>query len=89
MKFTLLEGGTVTCSLPLAQIAVHRTTDTGADAVEEGVYTSPSDSGSSFRQEDCTYHYNLAASSLEAGTYEVSIVIDGVPVGSARFTLSG
>ena len=88
VKFALFEGGSLTCSLPPAQIAIRRIADTGDTVVDEAVYTSPSDTGSSFRRADCTYHYNLAVSSLGAGTYEVSIVIDGAPVGSAQFILS-
>ncbi len=61
VKFALFEGGSVTCSLPPAQIAVSRISDSGAVVFDEAVYTSPSDTGSSFRREDCTYHYNLAA----------------------------
>ena len=48
------------------------------------------DNGSNFRIDltACQYLYNLAASSLGAGTYRVDISIQGIIVGPAVFALN-
>jgi len=87
VKFTLTSGGAATCQLPAATITVTRASGQGAGTVDESVFSSAADAGSSFRVSDCQYVYNLAASSLGVGSYRVGIVIGGAEVGSATFAL--
>ncbi|MBZ5615898.1 MAG: SBBP repeat-containing protein [Acidobacteriia bacterium] len=87
VKFTLTENGTPTCALPPATIAVTRTAGGTLGSVDESTYSTQADGGSNFRidQTACQYVYNLAASSLGVGTYEVDISINGNVVGNAFF----
>ena len=89
MKFTLSTGGVATCDLPPAMIAVYQLGGTVAAAINQDVFTSPSDTGSQFRidQNDCQYVYNLGVNTFGAGSYRVDIMIDGSTVGSATFGL--
>ena len=54
---------------------------------DESVYTGSADTGSNFRIDSCHYIYNLRASALGSGTYQVDIRINGQVVGSAMFQL--
>jgi probable HAF family extracellular repeat protein len=89
VKFTLAQGGTLTCGLPPATIAVTRTAGGTLGSVDESSYMTNADNDSNFRVEptDCQYIYNLAASSLGVGTYRVDISIGGIMVGHAAFAL--
>jgi hypothetical protein len=87
VKFTLTKNGVTTCELPPATIAVNRTAGGTILAVDESVYLMSADTGSNFRISDCQYVYNLKASALGSGTYEVGIVIGGSVVGTATFQL--
>ena len=57
--------------------------------IDENTYLLKSDSGSNFRIDStkCQYSYNLGASSLGPGTYQVNISIGGSVAGSATFAL--
>ncbi len=89
VKFTLMLEGLPTCTLPAATISVKRISGGTATAIDESVYTGAADSGSNFRIDarNCQYIYNLSASALGVGTYQVNILIDGNAVGSATFGL--
>ncbi len=87
VKFTLSQGGTPTCALPPATIALTRTAGATTGAVDESVYSGSADTGSNFRISSCQYMYNLSASALGVGTYRVDIKINGQVVGSAIFQL--
>jgi hypothetical protein len=87
VKFNLTQNGQSTCDLPPATIAVYRTLSGGNQAVEEAVYNGPADNGSNFRIDSCQYVYNLSASALGVGAYEVDILINGQVIGSATFAL--
>jgi len=87
VRFTLTLNGVATCSLPPATIAVTRTAGGTIGPIDEEIYTGPSDNGSNFRIDSCQYVYNLAASALGVGTYQVDILINGQVVGSATFAL--
>jgi hypothetical protein len=87
VKFALTYSGAATCTLPAATIRVTRLYGTASGIVNENDYVLAADEGSNFRVESCQYVYNLATRSLGQGTYIVSIVIDSVVVGSARFGL--
>lgn len=89
IKFTLIQTGEPTCSLPAATISVTRTAGEGIGLVNEGVYNMAADDGSNFRIDAaaCQYIYNLAASSLGVGAYRVDISINGVVVGQAAFAI--
>jgi hypothetical protein len=82
VKFTLTLNGVATCQLPPATIAVTRTAGGTTGPIDESVYTGSADTGSNFQ-----YIYNLSASALGAGTYQVDIIINGQVVGSATFAL--
>ena len=88
VKFTLSQGEVATCNLPPATIAVTRTAGASTGTVNESVYSMAADSGSNFKITSCQYSYNLAGSSLGAGTYRVDIKINGTVVGSATFKLN-
>jgi hypothetical protein len=87
VKFTLTQGGTQTCALPPATIAVTRTSGGTTGAIDESVYTMAADTGSNFRIDGCQYVYNLNSSALGVGTYRVDIKINNQVVGSATFQL--
>jgi hypothetical protein len=87
VKFTLSAGGSATCGLPAATIALTRTAGVEPGPVTEATYLGSADSGSTFRISDCQYIYNLNAKSLGAGTYLVEISIGGQVVGSASFEM--
>jgi len=87
VKFTLTLNGVATCNLPAATIAVTRTFGGTLGPVDETIYSGPADAGSNFRIADCQYIYNLSASALGVGTYQVDILINGQIVGSAVFGL--
>jgi len=87
VKFTITMNGSPTCSLPPATIAVTRTAGGTIGSVDESTYTMAADNGSNFRVSGCQYIYNLAASAMGPGTYEVDIFIAGSKVGSATFKL--
>jgi len=79
--------GVATCNLPPATIAVYRTGTGGNQSIDESIYTAPADNGSNFRIDSCQYVYNLSASALGVGTYQVDIMINGQVVGSGFFQL--
>src|SRR6266700_4562910 len=87
VKFTLTLNGVATCDLPPAMIAVYRTGTGGNQQIDESVYSGIADTGSNFRIDSCQYVYNLSASALGVGTYQVDIIINGQVVGSATFKL--
>ena len=87
VKFTLTLNGVATCDLPPATIAVYRTGTGGNQQTDEAVYSGPADTGSNFRIDSCQYVYNLSASALGVGTYQVDIMINGQVVGSGFFQL--
>jgi hypothetical protein len=87
VKFTLTQGGTPTCTLPPATIALTRTSGGTTGAVDESIYSGSADTGSNFRINGCQYVYNLNSSALGVGTYRVDIKIDNQVVGSAIFQL--
>jgi sugar lactone lactonase YvrE len=87
VKFTLIQNGVATCTLPSATIALTRTAGGTTGAVNESTYVMPSDVGSNFRIDSCQYIYNLDSSALGVGTYRVDIKINDVPVGSAVFQI--
>ena len=72
-----------------ASISIFRTAGGTVGSIDESVYLQKSDSGSNFRIDStkCQYSYNLAASSLGAGTYKVYISIGGSVAGSATLAL--
>ncbi|MBO0863508.1 MAG: hypothetical protein J2P16_00350, partial [Mycobacterium sp.] len=55
--------------------------------VDETIYTTSADTGSSYRISDCQYVYNLAASPLGNGHYQIGINLSGVEIGTAAFFL--
>src|SRR5207248_1778904 len=87
VKFTLTLGGTSTCMLPPATIALTRTAGGTTGQIDESVYGGSADNGSNFRIDSCQYVYNLSASALGVGTYRVDIQIDSQVVGSGIFQL--
>lgn len=87
VRFTLAFGGTATCSLPPATIAVTRTAGVDPGPVNESTYLFAADNGSDFRIAGCQYTYNLNSRGLGSGTYLVEIRIAGAIVGSASFEL--
>jgi len=86
-KFRLTVGGVPTCNLPPATIALTRTAGGTIGSINESVYSTPADSGATFRISDCQYLYNIGSSALGPGTYQVGIKINGSVVGSATFGL--
>jgi hypothetical protein len=87
VKFTLTLNGVATCDLPPATIVVTRTAGGTIGPIDESVYAGSADNGSNFRISSCQYVYNLSASVLGVGTYQVDIMINGQVVGSATFAL--
>jgi hypothetical protein len=87
VKFTLTQGGTSTCALPVATIAVTRTAGGTVGAIDESIYSGSADAGSNFRIDNCQYVYNLSSGALGVGTYRVDIKVGGILVGSATFGL--
>jgi hypothetical protein len=89
VAFKLTSDGVATCQLPPATISVFRTSGGVVGSIDESVYLLKSDSGSNFRIDStkCQYSYNLGASSLGPGTYQVNISIGGSVAGSATFAL--
>jgi hypothetical protein len=87
VKFTLTQNNVATCAIPAAMIALTRTAGGTVEAIDESTYVMSADSGPNFRISGCQYVYNLAASSLGAGTYRVDIIISGAVVGSGVFAL--
>jgi hypothetical protein len=87
VKFSLTKNNTASCDLPTATIAVTRTAGGTTGAIDEASYLSPADNSSNFRITACQYVYNLAASALGVGTYDVDIKTNGVVVGNAVFAL--
>ena len=89
VAFKLTSDGVATCQLPPATISVFRTSGGVVGSIDESVYLLKSDSGSNFRIDStkCQYVYNLGASSLGAGTYQVNVSIGGSVAGSATFAL--
>lgn len=89
IRFMLNQSDTLTCGLQPATIFVTRIAGGTLGAIEESVYSMQADHGSNFRidQTACQYVYNLAASSLGVGTYQVDININGIAVGHAVFKL--
>jgi DNA-binding beta-propeller fold protein YncE len=88
VKFTLTVNGVATCQLPPATITLTRTAGGTIGPSNESVYTTPADTGSSFRISGCQYLYNLGVSTLGIGTYQVEIKIEGSVVGTAQFGLN-
>ncbi len=87
VKFTLIQNGVATCTLPPATIALSRTAGANVGSVNESTYVMPADSGSNFRIDSCQYVYNLNAGGLGVGTYRVDIKISEIVVGSAVFQI--
>jgi hypothetical protein len=87
VKFTLTLNGAATCALPPATIALTRLASAVVGSVDETVNMSAADSGSNFRISSCQYVYNLPASSLAVGKYQVDIIINGAVVGSGFFAV--
>jgi len=89
VKFTLTESGAPACSLSPATIAVTRTAGEKIGPIDPNLYATPADDGSNFRTDlaACQYIYNLGASALGTGTYQVDININGISVGHAVFAL--
>lgn len=87
VKFELLQGGSPTCALPAATIALTKTAGSDPGPVNESTYLLAADNGSTFRIADCQYIYNLNLKALGPGTYLVEIRIDGQTVGTATFDL--
>lgn len=87
VKFILTQGGSATCTLPSATMALTRTAGSTMGAIDESVYSMSADTGPNFRIDSCQYIYNLSASVLGVGTYRVDIKINGQVVGSAIFAL--
>jgi YVTN family beta-propeller protein len=87
VKFILTSNGAATCQLPPAAISLERTSGSAPGSLNESDFMLPSDSGANFRISDCQYVYNLAASSLGPGTYQVRILINGFAAGAAVFGL--
>lgn len=87
VKFTVTATGAATCQLPPATISLIRTAGTAPGPIDQAMYLLASDNGSNFRVENCQYSYNLATSSLGAGTYTVNILIGGNIVGTGSFGL--
>src|SRR6266404_3083722 len=89
VKFTLTESGAPACSLSPATIAVTRTAGEKIGPIDPNLYARPADDGSNFRTDlaACQYIYNLGASALGTGTYQVDININGISVGHAVFAL--
>ncbi len=54
VKFTLIQNGAATCTLPPATIALSRTAGANVGSVNESTYVMPADSGSNFRIDSCT-----------------------------------
>ena len=86
VKFTLTLDGVATCELPPATITVYRTGSGGNEPIDETLYAGSADNGSNFRIDSCHYIYNLSASALGVGTYQVDISI-GSRAGSGIFKL--
>ena len=87
VKFTLAVGGTSTCQLPPATIALSRIAGGTLGAINESDYLQPADAGSNFRITACQYVYNLSSGSLGVGTYLVQINLGVDTVGTATFSL--
>jgi hypothetical protein len=89
VKFTLTQNSAPTCQLPAATISVTRTAGGVLGSVDESTYSMAADNGSNFRIDSsaCQYVYNLAASALGVGAYEIDIRINGTVVGKAVFAL--
>jgi hypothetical protein len=89
VAFKLTSDGVATCQLPPATISVFRTSGGVVGSIDESTYLLKSDSGSNFRIDStkCQYSYNLGASSLGPGAYQVNISIGGSVAGSATFAL--
>lgn len=89
IKFALTHSDAPTCSLQPATIFVSRIAGGTLGAVDESTYSMQADSGLNFRVDPttCQYVYNLAASSLGVGMYQVDININGIAVGHAVFAL--
>jgi uncharacterized repeat protein (TIGR01451 family) len=88
VKFALTADGSPTCNLPPATISVARVGVLGNEPVDESVYRTPADSGSTFQISDCQYIYFLNSKAMGPGRYQVDILIDSRVVGSASFTLA-
>ena len=82
-------GLTPISDLPDAEIMVTKTAGSGSGVINEPLTIQPSDNDGMFRKVDSKYMYNLDVRSLlGAGTYEVRVMIDGVPAsGPAIFKL--
>jgi hypothetical protein len=68
---------------------LQNTTAGVSQSVDESVFTMPADTGSNFRidQQACQYVYNLSATALPVGTYQVQILVSNAVVGTAVFTV--
>jgi len=87
VKFTLIQSGVPTCTLPPATIVVTRTAGATTGPIDESIYVGAADTGSNFRIDSCQYIYNLSVGALGVGTYRVDIKINNQVVGSAAFKL--
>ena len=89
VKFRLMQYNEPTCPLLPATLAITKASGGTLAEVDESVYSTHADSGSTFRIDTtaCQYVYSLAASALGRGTYRVDISINGIMVGHAVFAL--
>ncbi|HET9051996.1 MAG TPA: hypothetical protein VFO60_09845 [Candidatus Dormibacteraeota bacterium] len=69
-----------TCTLPTATISLVRNPGTDNTPIDETLAAQSSDTGGVYRQVDCKYIYNLEATSLGIGKYNVYVDINGVPL---------
>jgi len=89
VKFTLMENGVPTCTMPSATIVVTRTAGRNTGPLTERTFIAPGDKGTNYRIDPstCQYVYQLNTASMGAGTYRVDIDINGTAVGDAVFAL--
>ena len=77
-----------TCTLPQATISVIKNGSADSLPVDETLAAQSKDTGGIYRQVDCKYIYNLDASSLGVGMFDVFVNINGTPVdGHGHFGL--
>ena len=77
-----------TCTLPTATISLVKNPGVSQTAIDETPAAQQKDTGNVYRQVDCKYIYNLDASALGVGNFDVYVNFNGVPVdGHGHFTL--
>lgn len=87
VRFSLKHYGVRTCELPLAMITVQRTQGSQPETLDFWSYAARGDLGPFFAMNEggCQEMYNLPAQRLGAGSYQVTINVDGSVVGQAAF----